>query len=295
MAAAVGLVPRKSYIVPLPGGRALALGERTLVMGVVNVTPDSFADGRAVDPRRSVDEALALVEEGADVIDVGGESTRPGAAPVSADEELARVLPVLRGLRGRAQVPVSIDTYKADVARAALAEGASLVNDISGLRYDPALAGVIARAGAAAVLMHTRGRSNDMYAFARYADLPGEVSAELATSVAAATGAGIPRNQIIVDPGLGFAKRAEHTLEILARLDLLAALDLPLLVGPSRKSFLRVALGDVPPADRDWGTAAAVTAAVLLGAHIVRVHAVREMVQVARVADAIRKSWRSDE
>jgi dihydropteroate synthase len=283
------MVPRKSYRVPLPAGRALQLGERTLVMGVLNLAPDSFTGGASRDPARAIEEAKRLADEGADILDIGGESTRPGAGPVPEAEELARVLPVLEQIAGRVAVPISIDTYKAAVADAALACGAAIVNDISGLQYDPALAGVVARRGAAVVLMHTRGRPVRMYDEARYDDVVGEVAAELAARVEVAVAAGISRDRLILDPGLGFAKRAEHSYAALAGLARLAALDRPLLVGPSRKSFLSAALGERPPAERDWGTAAAVAAAVLLGTHIVRVHAVREMVDVVRVADRVRE------
>jgi dihydropteroate synthase len=259
-------------------------------MGILNITPDSFADARRLDTAASVDAALGLVRDGADLIDIGGESTRPGADPVSAAEEAARVLPVIRALARRLTVPISVDTYKAEVARAALAEGAAIVNDVSGLRYDPALAGVVAGAGAGVILMHTRGRSKAMYAAAEYGDVVADVMAELQESVGWALAGGVPRERIIVDPGIGFAKRPSHSYGVLARISALAAgLDRPVLVGPSRKSFMREALDDRPAAERDWGTAAAVTAAVLGGAHIVRVHAVTEMVQVVRVAEEIRR------
>lgn len=283
--------PRRRFVVPLPGGRSLSLGERTLVMGVINVTPDSFSDGGLLlDAGRAADAAAAMVEAGADLLDVGGESTRPGAAPVSADEELKRVLPVIEALVARVTVPISVDTYKAAVAERALGAGASIVNDVSGLRYDPALGGVVAAHKAAIVLMHTRGRSKDMYQQATYHDVVGEVLDELRESIAFATGAGVPRTQIIVDPGIGFAKEAVHSFEVLAGLEQFSELALPVLVGPSRKSFLTRALGKaVAAGDRDWATAAAVTAAVLAGAHIVRVHAVPELTQVVRVADEIRR------
>lgn len=260
-------------------------------MGILNVTPDSFADGgRHHDPGRAIDAGLRMVADGADLLDIGGESTRPGAATVDADEELRRVLPVIDGLARQTAVPLSIDTYKASVARAALDAGASIVNDISGLRHDADLAGVVADRRAAIILMHTRGRSQDMYAQADYGDVVADVVRELTDSVASARQAGIDASAIAVDPGIGFAKRASHSFEVLARLDdpAWAALDYPLLVGPSRKSFLQEALGVRTPDDREWGTAAAVTAAVLAGAHIVRVHGVKEMVQVVRVADKIR-------
>ena len=215
----------------------------------------------------------------------------PGAEPVSADVERARAVPVIEALAGRVRIPISIDTYKADVAAAALAAGASIVNDISGLRFDSALGPVVAASGAAIVLMHTRGSPRTMHDRASFGNVIGEVMRELADSIGAATSAGISRNRIVIDPGIGFAKRSEHSYGVLARLDeIAAALDRPLLVGPSRKSFMRQALGDRPAAERDWGTAAAVTAAVLAGAHIVRVHAVAEMVQVVRVAEEIRRA-----
>jgi dihydropteroate synthase len=282
---------RKRYDVSAAHGIRLELGARTLVMGIVNVTPDSFADGGLrMDPARAIEDALRMVEEGADILDVGGESTRPGAEPLPAEEELRRVLPVLEGLAGRARVPISIDTYKARVAEAALDRGAAIVNDISGLLYDPALGSVAARHGAALVLMHHRGRSADMYRHAQYDDVTDDVSSELSARMDAAVASGVPRDRIILDPGLGFAKRPEHTYAALAGLDRLAALDRPILVGASRKSFLREAIGDKPPGERIWATAAAVTAAVLAGAHIVRVHDVKEMVDVVRTADKIRSS-----
>lgn len=276
---------------PLAAGGSLILGDRVLVMGVINTTPDSFSDGgQFLDPQRAIDAGLRMVEEGADLLDVGGESTRPGAGVVDDEEEQRRVLPVIEGLTSRVRVPISIDTYKARTADAALAAGASLVNDISGLRYDPALAGIVAARRAAIVLMHTRGRSSEMYAQASYHDVIGEVLDELRESIAFATGAGIAAARIIVDPGIGFAKEARHSYEALARVEALRELGCPVLVGPSRKSFLaRPFGGSLAASDRDWATAPAVTAAVFGGAHIVRVHAVREMVQVVRVAEEIQR------
>jgi len=261
-------------------------------MGILNLTPDSFAEEVPVrDAAAAVDAALRMEADGADLIDVGGESTRPGAEPVTAAEEVARVIPVITALAGKLRVPISVDTYKSDVARAALAAGASIVNDISGLRRDPALAREAAAAGAALVLMHTRGSSASMYAEAVYGDVVSEVVAELRESMRLAIAAGVPIERLIVDPGVGFAKRAVHSYGVLARLpELAAALDRPVLVGPSRKSFMREALGGAAATERDWGTAAAVTAAVLGGAHIVRVHAVAEMAQVVRVAEEIRRA-----
>jgi dihydropteroate synthase len=267
----------------------LRLGERTLVMAILNVTPDSFADGgQHFDPARAVEHALAMEAAGADLIDIGGESTRPGAVPLSAAEELARVAPVLRGLGGRLGVPISIDTYKAAVAEAALDLGAALVNDISALEYDPALPAVVARTRAAVILMHTRGRSREMYRDAHYDDVIRDVSAELDARIRRAAERGIAVSRVIVDPGIGFAKHAEHSGTVLARLQEFHALGRPLLVGASRKSFLQRATGPRAPARRDWATAAAVTAAVLAGAHVVRVHAIPEMADVVRMADLLR-------
>ena len=283
---------RKPYVLRLTGGRALSLGDRTLVMGILNVTPDSFADGGAnLDPGRALESALQLETDGADLIDIGGESTRPGAELLPVREELDRVLPVLERVVAGVSVPISVDTYKAEVARRVLDAGAVMINDVSALSYDSDLARVVAAAGVPVVLMHNRGRSSEMYREARYEHVVTEVRDELSTGIQRATDAGISRDQIIVDPGLGFAKQAPHTLSALANLPGLTDLDRPILVGPSRKSFLQCALGEAPPDEREWGTAAAVTAAVLLGAHIVRVHGVREMSQVVRVADEIRASW----
>jgi len=261
-------------------------------MGILNVTPDSFADSKPLlDPANAVAAALRMEADGADLIDVGGESTRPGADAVPAGEELRRVLPVLHALRERVGIPLSIDTYKSDVARAAIEAGAVIVNDVSGLQRDPALAHDVAVAGAALILMHSRGSSKTMYTEAVYDDVLTDVIRELRESIATALDAGIRSEQILVDPGVGFAKRASHSYGVLARLPALAAaLDRPMLVGPSRKSFLREALGGRPALERDWGTAAAVTAAVLAGAHIVRVHAVAEMAQVVKVTEEIRRA-----
>jgi dihydropteroate synthase len=257
-------------------------------MAVVNVTPDSFSDGGVrFDAAAAIADGERMVADGADLLDIGGESTRPGAQPLPEDEELRRILPVITGLRSRVSVPISIDTYKAAVASRAVDAGATIVNDISALTYDSDLAAVIAQKNAAVILMHNRGRSADMYESATYAEVVGDVSAELTDRANAAIAAGIRRERIILDPGLGFAKHASQTLEALAGFRRFAALGYPLLAGPSRKSFLKVALGDVPPGERIWGTAAAVSASVLFGAHIVRVHDVREMVQVVRVTDSI--------
>jgi dihydropteroate synthase len=284
--------PRRSYSVPFAHGGTLDLGARCLVMGILNVTPDSFAEAQPLSaPGAAIAAAMKLEADGADLIDIGGESTRPGAEPVSAEEEIARIRPVVEGLRGRLRIPISIDTYKSSVADAALGAGAAIVNDVSGLQYDSELAGVVVAHRAALVLMHTRGRPKTMDQEAEYRDVVGDVTAELQDRVNRATAAGVPLDRILVDPGLGFAKRPVHSYGVLARLpEIGAALDRPLLVGPSRKSFMREAAGGRAAPERDWVTAAAVTAAVLNGAHIVRVHAVAEMVQVVRVAEALREA-----
>ncbi len=263
-------------------------------MGVLNVTPDSFSDGgRFQDAAAAVDHGLALFEAGADVVDVGGESTRPGGtAAVGEAEECRRVVPVIRGLRDRGAGPLSVDTTKAEVARAALDAGADIVNDVSGFRFDAAMAPLVAERGVPAVVMHLRGDFAGMHREQRYEDVVTEVRDELRDRLEEAREAGIDPGQIIVDPGLGFAKSAGHSLEVLRRLGELADLDRPLLVGPSRKRFIGRALSgpggeDLPVGERLMGTAAAVAASVLAGAHLVRVHDVREMVQVARLCDAI--------
>lgn len=280
---------RRRFSIPLPGRSPLELGDRALVMGVLNLTPDSLsADGLLADPARALDALRAMEGSGADIIDIGAESTRPGAAPVSAAEEIARLRPVLRAIGGRARVPLSIDTSKADVANFALDEGVAIVNDVSGLDYDAAMGPLVAARGVPIVLMHMRGRPGDMYAEATYDDVVVEVMRHLQRRVERAVGVGIAWDRVLLDPGIGFAKRPEHSFRVLAATSRLQALGRPLLVGPSRKSFMTAATGPMPAADRDWPTAAAATAAVLGGAHIVRVHRVAEMVQVVRVAEAIR-------
>jgi dihydropteroate synthase len=260
-------------------------------MGVLNLTPDSFSDGGlSRDPSRAIDIAQQLQDDGADIIDVGAESTRPGATPVAAEEEIARLRPVLKVLAQRLQIPLSIDTYKAATARFALAEGATLVNDISGLIYDESLGPVVASTGAPIVLMHTRGRPQDMYARASYDDVVADVARELEARVLRAIELGIAREQIVLDPGLGFGKRADQSLTLLAGVDALAALGRPLLIGASRKSFMNAITGPLEATARDWPSTAAGAASVFAGAHIVRVHRVAEMAQVVRVADAIRNA-----
>ena len=287
---------RRRFTVPLPNGQTLQLGGRTLVMGVLNVTPDSFSDGGLhLDVARAIEDGVRMVDEGADLLDIGGESTRPGARPVPVDEERRRVIPVVEGLARRVTVPLSVDTYKAAVAAASLDAGAAIINDVSGLRVEPALAEVVAQRGAGLVLMHTRGRPASMMQQATYHEVIDEVRDELRESLAFATGAGVSASRILLDPGVGFAKEAAHSFEVVARIDEFAELGRPLVVGPSRKSFLTKAIGaTVPPAERDLATAAAVTACVLGGAHVVRVHAVGALRDVVRVADEIRRYHRAD-
>ena len=279
---------RPLFDLPLPDGSVLPLGRRTLIMGILNVTPDSFSDGGVhFDADAAIRSAMEMVEAGAGILDVGGESTRPGADPLPAEEELQRVAPVIEAIAARVNVPISIDTYKADVAERAMDLGALIINDISAFTYDPRLADVAARRKAGVVLMHNRGRSAKMYEFAEYGDVVGDVGRELVARAEAATAAGVARERIVLDPGFGFAKRAEHSIAALACLAEFHQLGYPILSGPSRKSFLQTGLGQRPPAERIWGTAAAVTASVLAGAHIVRVHDVREMADVVRVADTL--------
>ncbi len=282
---------RKRYRLRLPS-RTLVLGERTLLMGVLNVTPDSFSDGGLfLGTQAAIRHALEMERAGADILDVGGESTRPGADPIRAEEELTRVLPVLEGLRGKLHIPISLDTQKATVAEAGIAAGAEMVNDISALRADPALAEVVRRGRVALVLMHMRGtpRSMQRGPFAR--NVMRDVTAGLRSALRRAAQAGIAKSQLLIDSGIGFGKTYAQNLELLAHLPELARLGCPLVVGTSRKAFVGWALAGKgqpwPPERRQWGTAATVAAAVLGGAHVVRVHDVAEMAEVVRLADAI--------
>jgi len=282
---------RRHFKLKLRSG-TLTLGERTLIMGVVNVTPDSFSDGGTFfDSFTAVNHALALEGSGADLIDIGGESTRPGASTISVEEEMCRVLPVLLGLHGKLRIPISIDTRKAVVADAAIAAGAEIVNDVSALQYDPALAMVIRCRKVPVILMHLRGDPANMQKGPFAKSVFRDVSAGLRAAVARARRGKIPKSQIILDPGIGFGKSYRQNFELLARLERLAALGYPLLIGTSRKAFLGATLGSAKsPASADeriWGTAATITAAILGGAQIIRVHDVAEMAKVARVADAI--------
>jgi dihydropteroate synthase len=268
--------------------RDITLGERTLIMGIVNVTPDSFSDGgRYLATDQAIAHALRLVDEGADILDFGGESSRPGAMPVSPEEELARVVPVIEAVSRQVDTPLSVDTTKAAVARAALVAGAEIINDISAMRFDEEMTAVIAAAGAAVVLMHMRGTPVDMQAGdLTYASLWGDILRFLGERIVVAQKAGIEERQIVVDPGLGFGKAAEDNLKILRDLNECRVLGVPVLIGPSRKAFIGRLTGGAPE-ERIEGTAAAVTAAILKGAHFIRVHDVGAMKKVAAVADAI--------
>ena len=272
----------------LARGHVFPLGEQVLLMAVLNVTSDSFSDGgRFSDPDRAVVEALKMIEEGADILDIGGESSRPGAQPISLDEELERVVPIVAKLAGRVRVPISVDTTKAEVARRCLDLGASIINDISALRHDPEMAEVVRQYGAGLILMHMQGEPATMQLNPSYTDVIDDVYDFLRSRIEAAIAWGIDRERIAVDPGIGFGKRLEDNLALLGQLTSLAGLCRPIVIGPSRKGFLG-ALLDRPVLEREWGTAAAVAAVVLNGAHVVRVHAVSEMKDVVRVSQAIR-------
>jgi len=270
----------------------LVLGRKTLVMGVLNVTPDSFSDGgKYLSVRQAIEQAFQMQRDGAVIVDIGAESTRPGSGEIPVAEELARLLPVLESLRGKLKIPISVDTQKAAIAEIAIGAGAAMINDVSGLRHDPRLADVVAHHGVPLVLMHMRGTPRTMQKLPFAKDVMKDVLHGLRKSVATARKAGVAKSKIIVDPGIGFGKSFEQNYELLARLDEIAKLGYPLLVGTSRKGFLGKTLarnGEPAPSEkRIWGTAATVTASILCGAHIVRVHDVAEMAQVARVADCI--------
>lgn len=277
---------RRHYRLELPRG-VLELGSRTLVMGILNVTPDSFSDGGLfLEPERAVARAWQIADEGADILDIGGESTRPGSQGVSSEEELKRIVPVLDALKGKYPLPISIDTSKPEVAHAALQRGASMVNDVTGLNIGTGLAREAASAGAALVLMHMRGTPRNMQEIPPSPAILCEIEMWAEEAVAQARSCGVSSDKIILDPGIGFGKTVRQNLEILRSLDRLAEAGFPLLVGTSRKSFIATVLGG-PPSDRIWGTAASVAASVIYGAHIVRVHDVASMRDVARTADAI--------
>ena len=269
------------------GRKTLDLGTRTYVMGVLNITPDSFSDGgRYLEPSTALDHAIAMAEEGADFIDIGAESTRPGSRSVPAKEQLARLVPVLRPVKKRVKAPVSIDTSSALVAQAALREGADIVNDISALGGDRRMAAVVARAGAPCILMHMKGRPRTMQNSPDYSDLMAEVTGFLAAALERGEAAGIERTQMLIDPGIGFGKTVAHNLEILRRLAELESLGVPIVVGPSRKRFIG-AVSDSPPGERLEGTIAACVVAAKNGANVLRVHDVKPVVKALKLADAI--------
>ena len=271
--------------------RSLPYGERTLVMGVLNITPDSFSDGgKFYSPERAVEHAREMIDSGADIIDIGGESTRPGSAFVSEAEELRRVLPVIAQLTTSSSVPISIDTTKSSVARAALAAGVEIINDISALRFDPAIADEVAKTGAGVVLMHSRGTPKTMQQLPPITDILSEVISGLRESIAIAQQRGVAPDSIAVDPGIGFGKTAEQNVELIANLDQLVAEfpGFPIMIGTSRKSFIGKLLEDAPGDQRLYGTIGSVAASVMKGAHIVRVHDVKATVDALKVVDAIK-------
>jgi dihydropteroate synthase len=282
---------RKTHRVKLRRGE-LVLGRKTLIMGVLNVTPDSFSDGgKFFDAKRAVEHAFAMQRDGADIVDIGAESTRPGSEGITAAAELGRLLPVLEALRGKLKIPISVDTQKSAVAEMAIGAGAVIINDVSGLRHDPSLAHVVAKHRVPIILMHMRGTPQTMQKMPFAKDVIKDVWSGLKNSVALARKAGIAKDKIILDPGIGFGKSFEQNYELLMKLPKLVKLGYPLLVGTSRKGFLGKTLeSNGKPAsaeERIWGTAATVTASILGGAHMVRVHDVAEMAQVARVADCL--------
>lgn len=271
-------------------GRILDLGSRTHIMGVLNVTPDSFSDGgRFAALTAAIAHAHAMAAAGADIIDIGGESTRPGAVPVPEDEELRRIIPAIRQLSQELSLPISVDTYKSSVARQALDAGASIVNDISGLRFSSDMAKVVAGSDAAVIIMHIKGTPRNMQQDPVYGDVVREIAEYLAEGIEIAVRAGVSRERTLIDPGIGFGKTLGHNLEILGRLGEFNALGRPLVLGTSRKKFIGTVLGVTEPDQRVFGTAATVALGIERGASIIRVHDVAEMAQVARMTDAIVK------
>lgn len=267
---------------------ALELGPVTKIMGILNVTPDSFSqDGIFKDPGQAVDKALEMISCGADIIDIGGESSRPGAESISLDEESARTLPVLEKLIKQIKVPVSVDTWRSEIAQMALDKGASIINDISGLTFDEKMASIIASYNAGCVIMHIKGKPKSMQQDPIYDSLLDEITEHLANCIKSATAQGIQKESIIIDPGIGFGKTVAHNLEILKKLKYLWQLDTPILVGTSRKSFIGAALNEINADERIWGTAASIAVSICNGAHIVRVHDIKEMSQVSKLTDAI--------
>ncbi len=269
------------------GTKSLELSSRTHIMGILNVTPDSFSNGgKFFEPEKAIERGLEMVEQGADIIDIGAESTRPGAEPVSVEEELKRLIPVLEGLLKKVDVPISVDTYKSSIAETALKAGAHLINDISGLRFDSKMKKVVAKFQVPVVIMHIKGEPRNMQQNPYYEDLIGEIYGYLDESIRIAEEAGIKRNDVIVDPGIGFGKRLQDNYEIIRRLSEFLRLGCPILIGPSRKSFIGTVL-DLPPDQRLEGTLAAVAIGIQNGAHIVRVHDVKEVSQASRIADLL--------
>ncbi|MBN2372169.1 dihydropteroate synthase [bacterium] len=267
--------------------RKLPLGHETMIMGILNVTPDSFSDGGLfLDSGKAIDQAVKMWEQGADIIDIGGESTRPGAEPVPVDEEIQRVVPLAKDIINKIPIPVSVDTYKFEVAERVLDIGAHIINDISGLRFDKRMPGLLSRFNSPVVVMHIKGTPRDMQENPAYTDLVGEIKAYLEEGIRMATGDGLEREQVIVDVGIGFGKTVSHNLELINRLDEFHKLGCPILIGPSRKSFIGKVL-NLPVQDRLEGTAAAVAIAISRGVHIVRVHDCGTMKRVARMTDAI--------
>jgi dihydropteroate synthase len=263
--------------------------KKTYIMGVLNVTPDSFSDGGLyLNIPTAIEKAHRIAEEGADIIDIGGESTRPGSEQITTEEELKRIIPVIEALAGEISIPISIDTYKSEIARRALDAGASIVNDISGLRFDPKMPEVVSQNNVPVVIMHIKGTPRDMQQNPQYEALIPEIMDYLRTGITIARKAGIPDDKIVIDPGIGFGKTYEDNLKIIHDLHEFSFFRKPILIGPSRKAFLGKILGDVPVTDRLEGTAAAVSVSIMNGANIIRVHDVKEMVKVAKVADAIK-------
>jgi len=268
---------------------SLDFSKKTHIMGILNITPDSFSDGGMhFDKSRAVYQAHRMIDDGADILDIGGESTRPGSEPVSLDEELRRTIPVIKALSKSISIPISIDTYKSDVALRALEAGASIVNDISGMRFDPEMSKVISRFKVPVVIMHMKGSPKNMQVNPVYKALIPEIVDYFRTSIQLAEEFGIPGDMIILDPGLGFGKTFAHNLEIINNLQQFSLFENPILIGPSRKAFLGKILGNLPAKERMEGTAASVAISIIKGAHIVRVHDVKEMAKVAKVADAIK-------
>ncbi len=265
--------------------------QRTYIMGILNITPDSFSDGGVYfDKEKAVEHALRMQEEGADIIDIGGESTRPGAKAVTLKEEIKRVVPVIEALAKKVSIPISIDTYKSAVADAAISAGASIVNDISGLRFDRRMPKVAARHKTPVVIMHIKGTPKNMQKNPSYKSLIPEIVDYLTGSIAIARDAGIPDDMIIIDPGIGFGKTLEHNLEIINRLNEFRGFEKPILIGPSRKSFIGKILGGLPAEERIEGTASAVAIGIFNGANIIRAHDVKAMSRVAKVADAVTRA-----